>query len=371
MKGALLISFLLSVQLGLSWAAIYCQDEQGNDVDWWISYKIPRLQDGAGDLSTGFSYAYIIGKPISGRGGNIKGWKLSDKLITDPKSLFGITTAPIYATPSKYATVMYNDDPPEGAGKESGSLAHAKGVLTMDKETGFWLIHSVPNFFAASAHGYEYPASGKLNGQTLMCISFDSKKHGENIAKQLLLMRPNLYNADLADEYQTLAPSLWPLAARKWEKTETPSVYEVKSIKGESFTSFSRNAKAAAHGDLYSLLVAPKLDTDLIVETWRRGAGTPLESNCTGGDFHVMNVDTVNLPLVDSPVKETGAWKYLSDHAKWAVAATADKPFTCIGDINRMKSQFKRGGGTVCFKSPKIWSIARDSIAGLEACTKA
>lgn len=62
----------------------------------------------------------------------------------------------------------------------------------MDKQTGIWLIHSVPNFVAKFDTKYEYPESGRLNGQTLMCISFDAAKEGNDIAEQLSYMRPNV-----------------------------------------------------------------------------------------------------------------------------------------------------------------------------------
>jgi len=354
------------VQITLSSAALYCKDEAGNDVDWWISYKIPKLATD-GNLGTGFSYAYFQGKQLTGRSKDIKGWKLSEKLSTDKNSLYGVTLAPLYASPTKYTSVMYNDDPPAAEGNTH--WAHAKGVLALDKESGFWLIHSVPNFAPAPTSGYEYPDTGKLNGQTLLCISFKTSAEAENIAKQLVFMRPNIYNIDITDEVSPLAPSLNELKAKNWPKDSNQNIQDIKSVKGEVFTSFSRNSKAAADGDLYSIFVAPKLGADLLVETWRRGAGGPLTSNCTGS-LKVSNVATVKLDLVDSSATSTGAWTYSSDHAKWAVSASATKPFACIGDINRMASQFKRGGGTVCMKSAAVWTIMRNSVDTTEACPK-
>ena len=44
-----------------------------------------------------------------------------------------------------------------------------------------------------------------------------------------------------------------------------------------------------------------------------------------------------------------GRWKHTVDHSKWCVGANAAKGHVaCIGDINRMSSQAKRGGGAVC-----------------------
>lgn len=64
----------------------------------------------------------------------------------------------------------------------------------MDKDTGIWLVHSVPKFVSnfTSKDGYKYPDSGDKNGQTLLCISFDTKTEGKKVADQLSYMRPNV-----------------------------------------------------------------------------------------------------------------------------------------------------------------------------------
>ena len=54
-----------------------------------------------------------------------------------------------------------------------------------------------------------------------------------------------------------------------------------------------------------------------------------------------MNVKTLSM---------AGAtWDEGQDHSKWAVSTSGAKPTVCIGGVNRMLSQRKRGGGTVCF----------------------
>lgn len=47
------------------------------------------------------------------------------------------------------------------------------GVLLLDQEGGFWLIHSVPNFPPrASSAAYSWPPGAQKYGQTLICVSF-------------------------------------------------------------------------------------------------------------------------------------------------------------------------------------------------------
>ena len=63
-------------------------------------------------------------------------------------------------------------------------------------------------------------------------------------------------------------------------------------------------------------------------------------------------------------------WEFTSDHSKWAITGEKDKNahWTCVGDINRMKSQFKRGGGVVCLKNDKVWKAFKSIIAATESC---
>lgn len=256
-------------------------------------------------------------------------------------------------------------------GKESGYLAHAKGVLALDSSTGFWLIHSVPKFANPPKAGYDYPDTGRDNGQSALCISIKTASEAEDILKQLNFMRPNVYAIENSAGIKKLDELFSAIADRKWQKDPNSNIEIITSAKGAKFQSFSRNHFASKLGELYSTFISPELDTPLIVETWRRGAGGVLPSNCTDqkhSAHDVMNVAELSLDLDNK--KSTGTWPYLKDHSKWAISADSSKPFVCIGDINRMKSQLKRGGGTVCYKSKPVWQMFRDSVAALEPCER-
>jgi deoxyribonuclease-2 len=299
---------------------------------------------------------------------------LSTKTVKDSDSIFGQTLADLYkAKTGKYAQIMYNDAPPEeGEGKESSHWAHAKGVIGMNKNEGFWLIHSIPKFAEIPTHKYDYPDSGRDNGQTAMCISFNAAKEGADIVNQLLMMRPNIYLSETTAEVTAVAPNIEQLIAKKWPKGIDQDIKEITSVKGINFQSFARNSKQAGKdGDLYSKFIAPALKTNLLVETWRRGAGNPLESECKTAK-HANNIKTVKLTFTNkgASLPSSTAWEYIKDHAKWAVSADEKSPFSCVGDINRMESQFKRGGGTVCLNHKDIWSTMKGAIVEVEPCSK-
>ena len=118
----MLSSLLITLALGsaLVDAQLACLDESGKPVDWYIVYKIPRQPGQPAPLDSGYSYAFLTGKSLSGYGGTSKqqssSFRLSKKLVTDESSIFGKTLAPLYKKPTAYSHVMYNDAPPEEAG---------------------------------------------------------------------------------------------------------------------------------------------------------------------------------------------------------------------------------------------------------------
>jgi len=372
MKVFVLFSFLYAAQVVS--AGLYCKDESGRDVDWYIVYKMPRLQDSPAPLNTGFSYAFMTGKSLDGKvQESSKGWTLSKKTTKDADSIFGQTMADLYkAKTGKYAQIMYNDAPPEeGEGKESSHWAHAKGVIGMNKAEGFWLIHSIPKFAEVPSHKYDYPDSGRDNGQTALCISFNVAKEGADVINQLLMMRPNIYLSETTAEVSAVVPNIQQLLAKKWPKGLDQDIKEITTVKGVNFQSFSRNKdQAGKDGDLYSKFIAPALKANLFVETWRRGAGNPLESECKTPK-KANNINKVKLTFEKgASVPASTPWEYIKDHAKWAVSQDDGSPFTCIGDINRMESQFKRGGGSVCLNNKDVWNTMKASIVEVEPCKK-
>lgn len=46
------------------------------------------------------------------------------------------------------------------------------GALLFDHAQGFWLSHSIPHFPSFPEKGYLYPSSGKVNGQTALCVTY-------------------------------------------------------------------------------------------------------------------------------------------------------------------------------------------------------
>ena len=86
-------------------------------------------------------------------------------------------------------------------------------------------------------------------------------------------------------------------------------------------------------------------------------------STSSSRPFIVENVDEMDFVEVEDDDFTT-----TKDHAKWAISLDRKRPWVCVGDINRMETQRRRGGGTACFASYKVWKTFKRSVKGIESC---
>jgi deoxyribonuclease-2 len=99
--------------------------------------------------------------------------------------------------------------------------------------------------------------------------------------------------------------------------------------------------------DFWNGFVGPTLGADMDDETWIRGPIPPVAD--TDGIHKTFDIKFINL----GPLGAHWAWPETHDHAKWGITVGSD--WICVGDINRMISQRKRGGGTVAFQNSTLW----------------
>ncbi|XP_053212836.1 deoxyribonuclease-2-beta-like [Panonychus citri] len=334
---------------------IRCRNDQGDSVDWSVVYKIPK--EAKNYQSNGLEAVYLSDKGESS-------WKLSKYLMNDEKNLIGLTLSPLYSSggDSSLNYILYSDQPHKG--DTLGAGGHSKGVIVFDSTSGYWLIHSVPSFppDPATSSRYDYPATGTINGQIFLCLSFNTHDMLSDIIEQLLYIQPHVFSNSLSQSAFQQFPQLSSLIGKKWIK-QPHNQLTLKTIGGQSLISFGKSPDA--HIDIYSQLAAQSLKTDLLAETWRRGAGGPLPSECQL-TYQVVNIDEITINYSD----KSAVWSYMEDHSKWAISGQSTNPYICIGDINRMASQAKRGGGLVCMKNQRVWKALRGSINQFEPCPR-
>uniref|UniRef100_A0A3P8S456 deoxyribonuclease II n=1 Tax=Amphiprion percula TaxID=161767 RepID=A0A3P8S456_AMPPE len=307
-------------------AEISCRNEAGDPVDWFVFYKLPHrrvLEEGSG-----VEYMYLDSESGS--------WQRSQFLINSSRGAVAETLNQVYKGYmvrfqfAEFKLIIRKLLHTDKIKKESSGTffryGHSKGVLLFDHSQGFWLSHSIPHFPSFPERGYIYPSSGKVNGQTGLCVTPAAG-----------LVYPRFYNCSCLLRSCPILPQL----VQMWWRNQTPlakdkSISLLFSSQGAKFISFVKSERFV--DDIYTGWVAQFLRTDLLVESWQR-QGHDLPSNCSLPQ-QTMNIKRIQLP--DSVL-------FLSDcdHSKWCVSRSYGDQVTCLGDLNRERAQLWRGGGLI------------------------
>jgi deoxyribonuclease-2 len=333
-------------------------DENGKEVDWWFMYKVPELGSGAGtDSTSGYEYVYYDSNidKLADRDPNKKAFKSPNLINKDQGALNATLDSVFNKYPKSPAPttgwVLYNDEMPAIVNrKDDAHKGHTKGVIAFDtaSKTAYWLLHSWPKFTVPGSKEDPTPKYG----QTYLCISLDLDT-ANKIAEQMLHhQEPQVYIPNAAN-----LPKTDPLYLLTQPLTPNPpgdsNVIKLNSKAGMPFQVIAKNREW--NKDFWNDLVGPALDDDMDDETWIRGPIPPIADS--DGIHKTFDIKYINLGALGVHL----AWPETHDHAKWGI--TLHKPWICVGDINRMISQRKRGGGTIAFQNPTLWQAL--SKAGL------
>jgi deoxyribonuclease-2 len=317
-------------------------DESGKPVDWWFIYKIPKLVKEVGTTgATGYEYLYYdptIGKAVQ-----------SPHQLTDEAGALDNTLDAVFKNPAATTGwILYNDEMPKQAGHEDkGSYGHTKGVIVFNTETktAFWLLHSWPKF--ADLKDADLPTPEY--GQTFLCISLDLAT-ANAIANQMINhQEPQVY---LPRVPSTLSKSDPLYLITQNVEPNAPGDCDVISCTSRGGLKFKVLAKNRKWGkDFWNDFVGPALKADMDIESWIRGKIPPILDS--DGHYKTFDVKYIDLNPLGLPF----SWPETHDHAKWGI--TTKKDWICVGDINRMVSQEKRGGGTIAFQDKKLWNALK------------
>ncbi|XP_058493696.1 deoxyribonuclease-2-beta isoform X2 [Solea solea] len=320
-----------------------CRNEADEPVDWFIIYKLPKYK--IGEVGSGLDYMYLDS--------SVKSWQMSKFMINVSQGAIGNTLNQLYVggayKSNNSAYVLYNDAPPildyvQGYG-------HTKGVLLFGRSQGFWLSHTIPHFPSFPELGYLYPSSGKVNGQTALCMTYQYEQFHE-IAKQMVYLYPRFYNCSVPAAFSADLPQLVQLCeGSKPLLTSVKRVEQLFSLGGDKFVSFVKSEHFV--DDIYNGWVAQVLKADLLVESWQR-EGHDLPSNCSLAQ-HTMNIQRIYFPTSVS-------FQSRYDHSKWCVSQSPTDQVTCLGDLNRERAQLWRGGGLICSFNPLIHRAFRQVV---------
>lgn len=230
--------------------------------------------------------------------------------------------------------IVYND---ELNGKSITHKGHCKGILSWNKKEISWLIHSIPNF------------PEQFDGMNISNIKQSSTKYGQSfifidnipinklneLLENLIIMNPNICITNV--DYNNIKNNIK-------EKIKNKKMSHVRINNKISHIAKSKNNEI----DIYEHL-ANEYGGMWICKTWIRG------KECEN-TMHVKN----SVGIQHKNIKYNSS----QDHSKYAF----NNDVLIIGDLNRMTSQYKRGGGGIILKSKKITKILTD-ITQTEKCT--
>ncbi|KAG8519504.1 Deoxyribonuclease-2-beta, partial [Galemys pyrenaicus] len=317
---------------------ISCRNENGEAVDWFAFYKLPKSQDKE-SKETGLEYLYLDSTTRS--------WRRSKQLINSSSSVLGRTLQQLheaYASKNNNtAYLIYNDGVPKSV-NYSRKYGHTKGFLLWNRVQGFWLIHSIPGFPPIPEEGYDYPPTGRRYGQNGFCTTFKYNQY-EKIDSQLAVCNPNIYSCSIPVTFHRELVHMPQLCARSRSRA-IPGRHLVTlwSARGQKFLHFAK--PSFYRDDIFATWMAQQLKTHLLTETWQRKR-QELPSNCSL-PYHVYNVKAIK-------ISGQSYFSSSQDHAKWCVSKKGTKNrWTCIGDLNRSPYQAFRSGGFICTQNQHI-----------------
>jgi deoxyribonuclease-2 len=215
--------------------------------------------------------------------------------------------------------IVYNDELPKLNGEDNfiTKKGHCKGIITWNENKISWLCHSVPKFpdFNFDSNSInDINKSELVYGQSFQIIEFEFKPEIiASILLQLHIMEANIYIHNYDRNLDNLIQYMHHIPIRNITISNS-IIHIAKSPKYEI--------------DIYSDYISVYYKYNWQIETWIRGHKiTNLSNNCS--DIIDIEFENIN-------------WKESQDHSKWAVSNSS---YYFIGDLNRMTSQFKRGGG--------------------------
>lgn len=236
--------------------------------------------------------------------------------------------------------VIYNDESPLSP-SYNFSVGHTKGFFALEtsSQTGFYISHSIPNFPLGPSSSTSYtglPSNAWTYGQNLFCLSLHAPTL-DLLSYGLQYQVPNIYDFHLTNDVIKQYQNISLLTQGNIITESTCDIYTIYSQQNIPFTFFTKTT--LWNQDLWSDCVAPFLQKSIVVESWLRGS----EIGPSCDTYQVLDIQEVNFGIPNF------SWSEYDDHSKWA--ASTDSEINCFGDINRMTTQFERGGGAICFES--------------------
>lgn len=237
----------------------------------------------------------------------------------------------LYEKSQWHSWIIYNDEHPPSSLEGSSMVrkGHCKGILAWNDTHMSWLVHSVPNFprMFTGATISEIEPSERIYGQSFMYVTRPADQAFiQKVINQLYHMEANIY---MTHNYKVDHGVHY-----------VPHDLVSTIVFSDTIQHIAKSPKYEV--DIYSDFLV-QYDLEWHVQTWKRGHLFKVSKN-------VKDVSSLNVRGAE--------YKDSQDHAKWAIS----QRYYWIGDLNRMVSQMKRGGGGFLVKQKEIAEALRRCI---------
>jgi deoxyribonuclease II len=325
---------------------VSCLSDNGVAVSYWIGLK----------KNAGYNYLYADSSRTT---------FAASSHTMDSKTSGALAYTSIQMWDQSLEYLAFNDDVPEGVESEgiysnstdpdASISGHTKGYLAWSTNAGagFWLTHSVPRFPLTPAQVSSFQGLGSnanTYAQHVYCVTL-TMAEVETLAKALAYNQPDVFSSSVSTTTRNKYPAIKALVEGSFPTSASCVNFQVAGV-----TVFAKTGEWGK--DLWDDCVAPFYQANILVETWLRGY--EIGPACPPAfKYETLDIDYLSFT-------STYQWKETQDHSKWAVGNTDD--VICFGDINRMTSQYKRGGGATCFYNSKVWQQMRNAITEHNSC---
>jgi deoxyribonuclease-2 len=238
----------------------------------------------------------------------------------------------LYAKKNCTSYVVYNDETSK-LNVKGHKRGHSKGILAWNDQNITWLCHSVPNF-PRSFDGVNISPiepGEEIYGQSFQYVCMDyTSELLSNILLQLYIMEVHIFI-----EKMSFINAI-SIHYKVFNLTKTITLVQNEDEMIEHVAK-----SPGCHIDIYSDHICKIYEYEWKVETWIRGHRIHADEDDT--DKRIHDIDTIQYHDVN--------YKESQDHSKWAVS---DNEYYLVGDLNRMASQYSRGGGVMICKNKRI-----------------
>ena len=334
--------------------ALACKNEFGKTVDSWFALKEPGgadylyYQPSQGIVPSPFSMNDTQHGALSYTVSQL--WNSNIDYILFNDEATGDEATGDEATGDEATGDEATGD--EATGDEATAYGHAKGIWAWSGPDAFLLTHSIPLFPTGPSDSPAYVGLGPnahTYAQTLACFSLRTADLA-TLATQAMLNAPHVYDSRVGPN---APPALRALANGTKDKRALCTATSFNTVGSTGFTFFAKSAQW--NNELYSACLAPRIQSGLLAETWIRGSAT----GPACGEYGVLDIQALRF-------SGNVSFKETQDHSKWAVSTKGSS--VCVADINRMTTQYKRGGGAICWNDAMLSSVLRGAIMRTDSC---